>query len=58
MPRTLRSAVLALAAVAATGCGKSEPAGPKETLNEKEKQQVQDLQDQRQQEWGGTKQKK
>ncbi|MCE9568240.1 MAG: hypothetical protein K8U57_40075 [Planctomycetes bacterium] len=37
------------------GCGSEpEPTGPKETLTEKEKQQVQDLNKQRQEEWKST----
>lgn len=40
--------------MAASGCGGPEPATVKETLTEKEKQQVQDLNKQRQSEWSNT----
>jgi len=47
-----------LAAVfAISGCGESESTAPKQDLNEKEKQQVRELNEQRAQEWGSTKRK-
>jgi len=57
MFRGLRLALL-LALPLLFGCG-SEPeqTAPKETLTDKEKQQVQDLNKQRQDEWGSTKAK-
>lgn len=57
MFRVLRLA-LPLVLLLAIGCG-SEPeqTAPKETLTDKEKQQVQDLNKQRQDEWGSTKTK-
>lgn len=56
MFRVIRCLVVVLAPVVAIGCGSDpEPTGPKETLTEKEKQQVQDLNKQRQEEWSSTK---
>lgn len=55
-PAPGRVLVLA-AAVAAVGCGSSEPTGPKENLSEKEKQQIRELNEQRQQEWSPAKRK-
>lgn len=55
MFRVLRCLLLAAAVVVAAGCGSSEPTtGPKETITEPEKQQVKDLNQQRQEEWGST----
>jgi len=58
MTRVLRLALIASVTALAVGCGSSEPTGPKETLSDKEKQQVKDLNQQRQDEWGGTNKKK
>lgn len=58
MRRTFRLALGGIVAALAVGCGSSEPTGPKETLSDKEKQQVKDLNDQRQSEWGSTNKKK
>lgn len=57
MTRLAAAFVLAvLATLAGGGCGSSEPTnGPKETITEEQKQQVIDLQQQRQKEWSGTK---
>jgi PBP1b-binding outer membrane lipoprotein LpoB len=38
----------------AAGCGSSEPTGPKENLNDKDKQQIEELNEQRQDEWKTT----
>lgn len=48
--------VVVLALVVA-GCGSSKDIPPKQTLSEKEKQQVKELNEQREQEWGGPKKK-
>jgi hypothetical protein len=54
-----RCALLALAtALVTAGCGPSEPTGPKETLTDKEKQQIEELNKQRQEEWGVKKKDK
>jgi hypothetical protein len=58
MFRALRCLLLATATAVAVGCGSSEPTGTKETINDKEKQQVKDLHQQRQEEWGSTNKKK
>ncbi len=56
MFRVFRYVLFVLAPIVALGCGSDpEPTGPKETLTEKEKQQVQDLNKQRQDEWSSTK---
>jgi hypothetical protein len=55
MFRALRPGLLALAALVAAGCSDSEPTGLKESLNAKEQQQLKELGQQRQQEWGNTK---
>jgi PBP1b-binding outer membrane lipoprotein LpoB len=43
-----------LAAVFASGCGSSDPTGPKENLTDADKQQVEELNQQRQDEWKTT----
>ena len=58
MFRAFRCLLLASATAVALGCGSSEPTGPKENLDDKQKQQVKDLNQQRQDEWGGTNKKK
>jgi hypothetical protein len=56
MPRiATRCALGALLALVVAGCGKSEPTGPKESITDTEKQQIQDLNDQRHDEWGKKK---
>lgn len=58
MTRTLRLALGGIVAALAVGCSNTEPTGPKETLSDKEKQQVKELNQQRQSEWGSTSKKK
>ena len=56
MMRLLSSVRVAVLAVAiAAGCSSSEPTGPKQDLSDQQKQQVKELQEQRNKEWGGTK---
>ncbi|MBN9122060.1 MAG: hypothetical protein J0I06_23450 [Planctomycetes bacterium] len=57
MDRLLRCLLLVSVVAVTIGCGSSEPTGPKENLNDKEKQQVKDLQQQRRDEWGSTNKK-
>ncbi len=57
MFRTFCFALFAVTVLFAGGCGPSEPTGPKEELNDKEKQQVKDLNEQRKEEWKNTKTK-
>lgn len=49
---------VALVALVLAGCGSNEARDPKQTLSEKEQKQVKELQQQRQDEWGGTGKKK
>ena len=56
MPRFVRVAAVLVLAALAGACGKTEPTeGPKPSLSEDEKQQVNDLKEQRQKEWNSTK---
>jgi hypothetical protein len=57
MLRLFRGILLVTAGAVATGCGSSEPTGTKENLDDKGKQQVKDLNQQRQDEWGGKNKK-
>lgn len=59
MNRFIPPALLALAvALSAGGCGSTEPTGPKQTLSEQDKQQIKELDEQREQEWGPAKKTK
>jgi hypothetical protein len=56
MFRVSRFVAVVFFAAIVPGCGSDpEPTGPKETLTDKEKQQVQELNKQRQDEWSSTK---
>jgi hypothetical protein len=54
----LVAAILALTLAAGLfGCGQGETAAPKKDLNEKEKEQIRQLNEQRASEWASTKRK-
>ena len=57
MAHFFRCLLLASVAAVAIGCGNSEPTGPKENLGDKDKQQIKELNQQRQSEWGSTNKK-
>jgi len=52
--RRITIAIVAISAAALGGCGGTTETGPKQELNEKDKQQVKDLNEQRSDEWKGT----
>ncbi len=54
MTTRFRAPVVALL-LAAAGCGKAEPTGPRSDVTEKDLQQVKELNQQRQDEWGKKK---
>jgi hypothetical protein len=54
MTRLIRVMMVVVCTAPVLGCGGSQPATVKETLSEQEKQQVQDLNKQRQSEWSNT----
>jgi hypothetical protein len=58
MTRTLRLALAGLVVAFFVGCGNSEPTAAKETLSDKDKEQLKQLNQQRQDEWGSTNKKK
>lgn len=58
MNRTFRLALTGFVVAAVVGCGSPDPTGPKENLSDQDKQQVKDLNQQRQDEWGTTNKKK
>lgn len=55
---TRRAWLMSVAAALAAGCGSDSGTQPKTTLSEQEKQQLKDLDQQRQDEWGTAGKKK